>query len=100
MPPVGKAARLHEPAAPLDGVDRQGFDQQPAQCATINFGLGRADRARPVEQDVAIPVNNTLGILAREREGKKRIVEARGFQPELTVVFVDVQQTALRSRVR
>jgi hypothetical protein len=46
-----------------------------------------------------VPVDDALGILARKREAKKLVEEARGFQPELPVVFVDVEQAALRSRV-
>jgi hypothetical protein len=50
-----------------------------------------------IEQDYAILVDDTLRIFTRTDEADKRLKEPCGFQRNLTVVWVDVEQAALRS---
>jgi hypothetical protein len=84
--PAGEAARSRELAAPPDGLARKRLDQEPAQCAPVDLGPGRAPGAGLVEQHVAMPVDDALRVLTREREGEERVMEARGPEPELTAV--------------
>jgi hypothetical protein len=53
-----------------------------------------------VEQDVAVFIDNTFCIFARADETEEGVKEPRGFQGDLTVVLVNIEQASLRSYAR
>ena len=56
--------------------------------------------ARSIEQDVAVLVDDALCILTRADDPEERIEEAGRFERQLPIVFVKIEQTSLRPRVR
>ena len=95
---VIKATCFLEPVAPPYAARGQRLDQKTAQVASGYLGLGRFAPPGLVEENISALIDYSLGILARKNEFEEFIVEAGGLQAELTVVFVDIQQSALRPR--
>lgn len=96
---VIKATSFREPVAPSYGVRGQRLNQKPAKVASGDLRLRCFAPSRLVEKNISAPIDYPLGILARKNEIEEFIVEARGPQPELTVVFVNIQQAALPPRI-
>src|SRR6478736_9273445 len=96
---TAQALRLGELATPPDGLGRKRLDEELTQRASVDLRPGRAARAGFVQQNVAVPVDDALGIFSRKCEGKKLVVEAGCLQAELPVVLVDVQQASLGPRL-
>jgi hypothetical protein len=75
----------------------QRVDQHLAKVAPVDFGTLAGVAARVVEQDLAVLVDDAFGVFAGADETQEGVEEPGGFQGDLTVVFVDIEQPALRS---
>ena len=72
-----------------------GGDRKTYVAETTITGPGRTVESRPVEENVSVPVDDALAVLARQDERAEPVAEACGVESGLPVVVVDVQQSAL-----
>jgi hypothetical protein len=85
---------------PLDRFRRDRIDKHLPEIAPIDFGATASVAAGVVEQDVSVLVDNAFCIFARADETEERVKEPCGFEGNLTVIFVNIEQAALRSCAR
>jgi hypothetical protein len=86
-----------ELVTPSDRFGRQRVDEQAPESATIHFRTGRTGVRRSVEQDRAVTVDHALGVLARADQSEERVVQTGCAKRDLSGLFVDVEQAALRA---
>ena len=63
---------------------------KPAEVASRDLRPGCFAPPGLVEKNISALIDYPLGILARKNEIEELVVEASGFQPKLTVVFMNI----------
>src|SRR5580698_1065426 len=86
--------------SPLDHFRRDRIDKHSPQIAAVNFGATADVAAGMVEQDGSVFIDNTFCVFARADETEERVEEPCGFEGDLTVIFVNIEQASLRSCAR
>jgi hypothetical protein len=84
---------------PPDRFFRKRFDQQSAKIATVYLGAFAGVAAGVIEKNIAILIDDAFCIFAGTHEWKEGFEQACLFEGDLSVVFVHVEKTALRSRM-
>jgi hypothetical protein len=84
---------------PPDRFFRKRFDKQSAKIAAVYLGAFAVVATGFIEKNIAILIDYAFCVFARTHEWKEGVEQARIFEGDLSVVFVHVEKTALRSRM-
>jgi hypothetical protein len=84
---------------PSDRSVWEGIEEQSPKIAPIDLGPLAGVATCFVEENISILIDNALCIFARTDESKKCVIQTRILEGKLSVVFVNIQESSLRSRV-
>ena len=99
MSPVTERGDVGESASPPDRSLGQGVEQDPAQVAPQHFGPAAVAIVQLLEQHRAVVVEQACSLAARADDRAEGVGQARRGERGLTVLGVNVELTALGTRV-